>query len=162
MKILDISASFTRPANTTAYASGNLVANSTTAGSVTPLTFNLSYGQFFKIYRASITMNSAVNTNAKFLLHLYGSSPTPTNGDGAAWLTTSSNYQGNIAIDSTLQTFSDNLKGSGVYVNTAVWAPWVVVSDSNYKLYGLLAATAAYVPTSGETVTVNLIGECYA
>ena len=32
-------ASFTRPADTTAYASGDLVANSTTAGSVIPMTF---------------------------------------------------------------------------------------------------------------------------
>jgi len=36
------SASFTRPANTTAYADGDLVANSATAASVVPLTFTSS------------------------------------------------------------------------------------------------------------------------
>lgn len=35
MLITTLSGSFTRPSDTTAYASGDLVANSTTAGSVT-------------------------------------------------------------------------------------------------------------------------------
>ena len=35
------SQSFTRPGDTTPYASGDLVANSTTAGSVVPLTFTI-------------------------------------------------------------------------------------------------------------------------
>jgi hypothetical protein len=34
-----VSASFTRPADTNAYAAGDLVANSVTAGSVIPMTF---------------------------------------------------------------------------------------------------------------------------
>jgi hypothetical protein len=34
-----VSARFTRPSDTTAYASGDLVANSTTAGSVVPMSF---------------------------------------------------------------------------------------------------------------------------
>ena len=45
-RIADIvTATLTRPADTTAYASGDLVANSTTAGSVTPLTFNAGASQ---------------------------------------------------------------------------------------------------------------------
>jgi hypothetical protein len=42
MLINTVSATFTRPSDTTAYASGDLVANSTTAGSVTPLTLTLA------------------------------------------------------------------------------------------------------------------------
>jgi hypothetical protein len=41
MQVWNPSASFTRPNNTTAYASGQLVANSTTAGSVAPMAFVL-------------------------------------------------------------------------------------------------------------------------
>lgn len=161
MKILELSTNFTRPSDTTAYTSGDLVANSTTAGSVTPMTFNIGYGQAFKIYQARIKFNSATVTNGKFLIHLYGSSPTCTNGDNGAWLTTESSYLGNIAIDNTLQTFSDNSKGIGTYVNTAVEVPLIAIGDQNWKFYGLLAATAAYTPTSAEIFTVSLIGEAY-
>lgn len=162
MKIITASQSFTRPSDTTAYTSGDLVANSTTAGSVTPMTFNIGYGPTLKIYTATIKINSAVNTNAKFLLHLYSSSPTVTNGDNGAWLSVSSGYLGNIAVDCTLQTFSDNTIGIGTYVNTAVGVPWLVVADVNYRVYGLLAATAAYTPTSAGIFTVSLTGESYA
>lgn len=41
MSIGNPSASFTRPSNTTAYASGDLVANSTTTASVVPLSWVL-------------------------------------------------------------------------------------------------------------------------
>lgn len=161
MQIKNLVSSFTRPADTTAYTSGDLVANSTTAGSVVPLQWNIGYGQTFKIFKAGITFNSATVTNGKFLLHLYSVSPTCTNGDNGAWLTTSSSYQGNIAIDCTSQTFSDNSMAWGTYVNTAVEVPLMIVADNNYYIYGLLAATAAYVPTSAEVFTVNLVGEAY-
>lgn len=162
MKILEVSSSFTRPADTTPYTAADLVANSTTAGSVTPLTFRQGYGQNLIIRQVRLKINTAVNTNAKFLLHLYNTTPTNTNGDNGAWLTTSSGYMGNVAIDGTLQTFSDNTVGIGVYINTAVASPWLVVGDGNYILYGLLSATAAYTPTSGGIFTATLIGECYA
>lgn len=161
MKIVELTSSFTRPSDTTAYTIGDLVANSTTAGSVTPMSFNIAYGQGLKVFRAGIKFNSATVTNGKFLIHLYGSSPTCTNGDNGAWLTTESGYIGNIAVDCTTQTFSDNSKGIGTYVNTAVGTPLLALGDSNWKIYGLLAATAAYTPTSAEIFTVSLIGESY-
>lgn len=161
MKIIQATASFTRPSDTTAYASGDLVANSTTAGSVTPMTFNVGYGQGLKLYRAGVKFNSATPTNAKFKLHLYGSLPTVTNGDNGAWLSTESGYQGSIDIDASALTFSDSTKAFGVYVNTAVGLPMMLVTDVNLRLYGLLAATAAYTPTSAEIFTVSIFGEAY-
>lgn len=161
MKIINTSANFTRPADTTAYANGDLIANSVTAGSVTPMTFNIGYGQAFKIYLATVSFNSAVVTNAKFLIHLYSSLPTVTNGDNGAWLSTNSGYLGNIAVDATAQTFSDSSRGIGTYVNTALEVPLMVIADVNNRIYGLLAATAAYTPTSAEIFTVSLIGESY-
>ena len=41
MLIMSPGASFTRPNNGTAYTSGQLVANSTTAGSIIPLSFKV-------------------------------------------------------------------------------------------------------------------------
>lgn len=161
MQIFDVSATFTRPADTTAYSISDLVANSVTAGSVVPMTFVIAGGRSVKIYRAGIKFNSATVTNAKFKLHLYNSSPTCTNGDNGAWLTTESGYQDNIAIDCTTNTFSDNSKGFGTYVNTALEVPMLCQTNFNQQIFGLLQATAAYTPTSAEVFTVNLIGESY-
>lgn len=161
MKILDISATFTRPADTTAYAANDLVANSVTAGSVVPLKFSVGYGRTFKLYKVGIKLSSSTNTNAKFNLHLYNLSPTVTNGDNGVWLSTQSGYQGFIAVDCTGQAFSDNSFGIGTYINTAVEVPNVIVADTNFFIYGLLQATAAYTPTSAEVFTVDLVGEAY-
>lgn len=161
MKIIEAVTSFTRPSDTTAYANLDLVANSVTAGSVVPMTFNVGYGNGLKISRVAIKINSATNTNAKFNLHLYRSSPTCTNGDNGAWLTTQSSYQGFIAVDCTLQTFSDEVKGWGTYVNTSVGVPLVCTLNQNLQLYGLLQATAAYTPTSAGIITVAITGEAY-
>lgn len=160
MRIIETSATFTRPSDTTAYASGDLVANSTTAGSVTPMTFNIGYGNGFKLTRAYVKFNSATVTNAKFRLHLYNSSPTATNGDNGAWLTTESGYQGAIDVDASVLTFSDSTKAYGIYVNTALNVPMLM--STNSVLYGLLTATAAYTPTSAEIFIVALLGEAYA
>lgn len=155
MAIVIASANFTRPSDTTAYANADLVANSTTAGSVVPMAFNIpSLGA--KLWRASINFDSATPTNATFRLHLYSSSPTVTNGDNGAWLTTNSGYQGFILIDASTLTFSDTTTG----YNAQLTAPlFVAPSASTGKLYGLLAATAAYTPASAEVFTVTVYGE---
>lgn len=158
MKIITTIASFTRPADTTAYTANDLVANSTTAANVVPMTFTIGYGSCLKIMQAKIKFNSATNTNGKFLIHMYNISPTVTNGDNGAWLTTESNYCGNIAVDCTAQTFSDSSTGIGTYVNTSVEVPLLI---SGFQFFGLLQATAAYTPISAEVLTVSLTGEAY-
>lgn len=161
MQIVPITATFTRPADTTAYTANDLVANSVTAGSVVPMTFNFPGANGFKLWRVSVSANSATNTNAKFKLHLYTSSTiTCANGDNGAWSTTNSGYIDNVAIDCTTSSFTDNLTGWGTYVNTSVQVP-LLTALTSHKIYGLLQATAAYTPTSGEVFTVTLLGESY-
>src|SRR5436305_14342879 len=116
MQVWNPSASFTRPNDTTAYASGDLVANSTTAGSVAPLAFPLgnSYGVGqFRMVRARLTKSGTGVTNASFRVHLYGAQPTPANGDNGAWSTDqAANWLGNIDITSLL-AFTDGATGTG-------------------------------------------------
>ena len=57
------SGTFTRPTDTTAYTSGDLVGNSTTAGSVVPLSFTFP-AKRIKLYGAKITKSAAAITNA--------------------------------------------------------------------------------------------------
>ena len=156
--IVNTSASFTRPNDTTAYASGDLIANSTTAGSVTPMSFQIASGIGFSIWRASVKFNSATPTNAQFKLHLYKASPTVTNGDNGAWLSTESGYLGSISVDASTLTFSDSTTGWSAQLT----APLTVPTDTNPgKLFGLLTATAAYTPIANEVFTVTLVGESY-
>lgn len=150
-----VSANFTRPADTTAYASGDLVANSTTAGSVTPMSFSdgaRSSQAYGLIRKARLKKSDGTDVaNASFRLHLYTSSPTCTNGDNGAWLTTHSGWLG--AIDITTGTaFSDAAGGNG--------AP-NFGSEMNFRIgggtiYGLLEARGAYSPASEEVFTVTL------
>jgi hypothetical protein len=67
------SASFTRPADTTAYASGDLVANSTTAGSVVAMTLSVgtAAGMPARIRRVRLMGDKADATNFNFRVHLF-------------------------------------------------------------------------------------------
>lgn len=157
MNLISTSTSFTRPADTTAYAANDLVANSTTAGSVVPMSFTIPKLSGFKLYKVSIARSNATVTNAKFNLHLYGLSPTCSNGDNGAWLTTASNWLGSFAVDGSTQTFSDT---STAYAISATY-PFLLL-PAGRTIYGLLQATAAYTPASAEVFTVTLTGESYA
>lgn len=150
-----VSASFTRPANTTAYASGQLVANSTTAGSVSPMQFSggrLNWGTG-QVRRARVTKSGTSLTNAQFRLHLYRASQTAANGDGAAWSTDGvANYIGKL--DVTMDAaFTDGAFGIATPVEGN---DMTFKSNSTGSIYGLLEARAAYTPSSGEVFTVSL------
>ena len=152
-KIVRAAASqMTRPADVTAYASGDLVANSTTAGSVTPLSFTVARvaAGSGMIRRLRIKTSSTSITNAQFRLHLYTTSPTVTNGDNGVWLSAgSANYIG--SMDVTLdKAFSDGAAGLSAVteINFAL--------ASGQLVYGLLEARAAYTPTSAGTFDVAL------
>ena len=150
--LLTPSASFTRPADTTAYASGDLVANSTTAGSVVPMTFTIRpENRQALIRRVRIKKSGTSIANASFRLHLYNTSTiTNANGDNGAWSTNNvANYVG--SVDVTLdKAFTDGAQGVG--------AP-SIGSEMNYDnglCYGLLEARNAYTPASAEIFTVEL------
>lgn len=156
MYLANPSANFTRPANTTAYASGDLVANSTTAGSVSPLSFTLGNsagtGQF-RLSRVRLLKTDPGVTNAAFRLHLYEASPTVTNGDNGAWLSNkAANWLGAIDITS-MTAFSDGAAGNGA---TAAGAEMFIRMSAGKTIYGLLEARGAYTPASGEVFTAYL------
>ncbi len=154
MLISHIAAStFTRPANTTAYADGDLVANSTTAGSVTPLTFPIPNKRSCIIRGAWVSKSDESDvTNADFVVHLFRSSPTVANGDNGALSTNIADKIGTIDVGQMVAYTDDAYSiayGGNFYVD----------SGSSRTLYGLLEADAAYTPASGETFTVGIIIE---
>src|SRR3954463_6133443 len=102
MQIYNPSASFTRPPDTIAYAAGDLVANSTSNGAVTPLSWTLQSSNIIgpcSIYRARLAKSALSVALAAFRLHLYAALPTVTNGDNGAFQSTqSANYVGSIPL----------------------------------------------------------------
>jgi hypothetical protein len=150
------SSSFTRPADTTAYASGDLVASSTTAGSVTPLSFTAARvaAGSFSVLRGRIKKSGTSATNAAFRIHLFTVSPTVTSGDNGAFAiaTGIAGYLGYLDVTS-MQTAGDGCMGHGApNVGSAI----VVDLSSGQVIYGLLEARGAYTPDNAETFDVCL------
>lgn len=147
--------SFTRPADTTAYALGDLVANNTVAGSVVPITVNagrVTNGTGMA-RRVRLKKTSTSLANASFRVHLYKDSPTCANGDNAAWSTTESNYLG--ACDVTMdEAFTDGAKGIGV--PNAGGEINFDCSSGTANIFALIEARAAYAPASGETFSLSV------
>jgi hypothetical protein len=163
MSSVKLSASVTRPANTTAYVPGTLVANSTTAGSVVPLAFPNAVtlaGYALQVTRARLVTTSTSIAAASFSIHLFESSPTVSVGDGAAFdaagvlsLSGIATYAGFIPID-VLQAGSDGAVGFG----TPGTPQGIMLGPAVTTVYALIECTTAYTPTSAETITVILEG----
>jgi hypothetical protein len=146
--------SFTRPADATAYASGDIVANSVTAGSVVPLNFpNVSngIGRAVQIRRVRIGKSTTGVTGASFRLHLFNVLPTVSSGDNAAIsiATGMAKYLGQVDV-TVGQAFGDGAAGQA----TTEINCHPVGGASN--LYGLLEARGAYTPGISEVFTVAL------
>lgn len=146
-------ANFTRPADTTAYASGDTVANSVTAGSVTPLTLTAARvaAGTFMCHRLKLHKSGTSVTNAAFRVHLFKTSPTSASGDNAAIsMTGVAGYLGyvDIVID---QAFTDGAAG----FSSLAMSDTIVSLASGTSLFALLEARAAYTPISAEVFTLT-------
>lgn len=147
------SASFARPGDTNVYASGDLVANNTTAGSVVPLSWTASRiaaGNFY-IRRVRMTLSSKSVTNTSFRVHFFSATTTVSNGDNGVFVpTTAANWV--CAMDvSVILAGADVSVGAG---SPNVGGECNVTLASGQTLYGLIEARAAYTPASGETIAV--------
>lgn len=159
---------FTRPGDTTAYASGDLVANSTSAGSVLPLIFRsdtseVPNGALNGCYFPAIRCHKSTNTvtNASFRIHLYLVLPTFTSaGDNSAFSTVvatgNTSWRGSYDI-----TFShasaDGASGIAVPSDGVIF-PMNIVPAGN-PVYGLVEARAAYSPGNAEAFQFRLLVE---
>jgi hypothetical protein len=158
--ILNPSATFTRPADTNAYTSGDLVANSTTAGSVLSMAFAVAQiaAGSFTVRRARVKKSGTGVTNASFRLHLYRSDPVAlssgiANGDNGAWSTKNvADYLGSLDV-TVDKAFVDGAAGLGI-PTTGTDIDGVLASGQT--IYGLLEARGTYTPVSAEVFTVEL------
>jgi hypothetical protein len=152
---------FTTTSATTAWASGQVIGDSATAGSVTKMQFQVCRvaAGTGMIRRARIKIASDTGfAGQPVVLYLYRDSPTLTNGDRGTWLTTDSNYIGKIPV--TLNNhFSDYEKGIGLPTDSSSNVTEINYdcASSSQVIYGLLVAGGAITPQAGsKAVTVVL------
>lgn len=156
LRLLPVFASgnFNRPADTTAYAAGDLVANNTTAGSVVPLEVVAgSNGQTVMLRRMILRKSGTTATNAAFRVHVFTTAPTVGNGDnGALSISTgAAAYVGTFSIGA-VRAFGDGVVGFGT---PDIGADVAAVLGSAGKLFCLIEALAAYTPANAETFTLS-------
>lgn len=155
-------ASFSRPANTTQYTAGDLVANDTDAGGVAPLIFTTSgigRGRGI-IRRAKLFKSDPSVTAALFNLHLFMVPPAFSNGDNGAFaVDTVRNFLGSIAFDLS----SGAIVGTVGATKSAAPSPEInfdltKISSSERRIYGYLATGTGgtYTPAENEVFEVTL------
>ena len=146
-------ATFTRPNDTTAYAANDLVANSTTAGSVSPMSFYFPK-QFdsAKIVAVKIRKSGTTATNGNFHIRLYSASPTVANGDNSNQAAT---YLGKVD-PAIVEAFTD---GCAVVDSLSESADIHFELGNTGRVYGLLVADAAYTPAANEVFTITLVAD---
>lgn len=161
--IIAASSTITRPGDTTAYTSGDLVANSVTAGSVAALQFTTAArisGGNGRITGARIQKSTNGVSGAAFRLHLFTVVPTfTTSGDNdpisGNVVASAKGYIGYIDI-TTMVGFSDVAWGTGAPDNTRRALDFVAVAQT---LYGIIEARGSYTPGSGEVFTVSIMAQ---
>lgn len=153
-----VAATITRPADTTAYAAKDAVADSTSAPTV--LTFSKIArlpGSSGYIVKARLMTNQSTNT-ARFRLHLYHTAPTAINDNAAHTLlwANRANRVGYIDFPAaqTEGTGSDAANSQ----NDTVRMPFVCASASRH-LYGLLETLDAFTPASGQIIYIELTAD---
>ena len=153
------SASFTRPANTTGYTSGDLVADNTVAASVTPLVFGMSrLGGIGTITRARLYKSSTTATAAVFTLRLFTAAQALTNGDNGAFAVADvDDLIGTVAMDLSSSALSGTAGLANQFAITGgITFDLPVISQAERRLYGYLVIGGSYAPASGETFRVDL------
>lgn len=138
---------FNRPADTTAYAIGDLIANNTTAGSVTAPTFAVAASAGGKGLIRSVKIDKAGATAATIRAHFWLAAPTPANGDNGVFSATKAGYLG--YIDVVLAAFSDGAAGIGLGE-----IPFDLASGTTVAC--LLEARTAFTPTSASAYGIEV------
>jgi hypothetical protein len=152
-----VETSYTRPADTTTYASGDVVANSTSAATI--LTFaNMSRANGLGGIIQGATLIDSVSAALKpeFELYLFDTAPAMQN-DNAAWAPSDAELDkclGYIAFASGGWRTGTS-SGNGL-IDIDALAKSYQCAPASTSLFGVLVARNAYVPASGEKFTVRL------
>lgn len=154
-----VAASFTRPANVTAYSANQTVSNSTSTPAVMTFT-NLArvIGGSGYIVKARIITDQSTNV-ARFRLHLFHTAPTAIN-DGSAFTTLWANRATTVGVISFAAAGTEGAGSDSAYALLTSGSgnlPIPYVCDAaDRNLYGILETLDAFTPASGQNIQVEL------
>lgn len=143
-KMTAVAGSFNRPADTTAYAANDAVADNVTAGSVTKLQWTPAQGRG-TIRRVRIRKSDQTVATPTIRLYLFDATFTVGAGDNAAFAAPLQDCIGYVDVPVT-SAGSDDAVG------------WAACSIEYHAaaIYGVLQTRSAFTPASAETLTVTL------
>jgi hypothetical protein len=145
-----------RPANTTAYAANELVASSTSAGSVVTPSFAAlaAAGGSGTLRRAKLLTNATTGlNNVAFHIDLWSSAPTFTNGDGGAYAPASgsASWLGSMTVTGMTQ-LGDGAVGAAVS-DVGSDISFVLASTPNIFWSLECISSGGFTPLSGQQFT---------
>ena len=155
-------ATLTRPDNTTAYATGDGITNSTT----TPLAIEFPnctrwFGTSALLLGGIMAKSTTTTSQASFVLHLWNDTPPEIPNDNAAYAPTAranfASYLGALTVDKSsggTTTFADGI--SKPFTMPSSGSIPFTVSNTSRSLYGILQANANYTPGALEQFRIKL------
>ena len=146
----------TRPADTTSYSQNDLIASSTTAGSIVVPSFAIANAAGGAIIpRIRLTTNKTSGWDGVTLrVRLWSVAPTYTNGDNGAYAVATGGAGLLAQYDVTLQQFGDAASGNATpTVGTAAWIKLASGTAVYWDIQYL--GTAALAPASSQTFTIT-------
>jgi hypothetical protein len=161
--LYETSYSFTRASDSTTYASGDLITNSTTSGSVVPFSWSFPSNAPGLIVGFRMAFDHPQLTGATFRMHLLSGTPTFAGGDNAAVSTAVATGHSSlvVAYEGTLSTITA-AGASGLLVpldGLVIPMRKGATAAVQTKLYGYLEARGAYPPKNGGTISAEMILE---
>lgn len=164
--IFRASASFTRPANTTAYSVGDLMADNVTAGSVTPMVIDLGVTEALIRGLDMEDSNTSFPAATTIRFHLFDAAPTFTVGDnGPAAM--SAPGVGAIGcaghrigyIDVTVDTWlAAKACGQGFPSSGTSDIHFVSPDGVSTRVWLVSEVKTGFTPASASTITAGLVG----
>lgn len=152
-KLVKVTTNFTRPADTTAYAVGDAVTNSTSA----PTVFQLDLGalgavnaQAIEVRKLVVVSSAKQSTLPLFNVFLSEATFTATNDNSALDIADATQEAGGAWFSCDIQ----NSTSSNSRVAYLGYSMPVVLAAADTKLYGTIQAANAYTPVNAEKFTV--------
>lgn len=149
--------SFTRPADTTAYAAGDHASDSTSAPTVNTISnCARNQGGSGVILNAMLIDSEAPSTAGEFEVWIFDTTWTPDN-DNAAFTPTDAECLNLVAIVPfpSYNSYVGTASGNRVYQGDAVNRGFKCGATS-HSLFWALVVRSAYTPVSGETFSLRL------
>lgn len=166
--LLTVTASVVRPADTTAYAAGDLVANNVTAGAVAPLELigtTRAAGEAVRIERVRLRKSGTGLSNAAFRVHLFRKAPVVSVGDNgvfnASGILALADIDGHVGSVDVVMDLAAAIGARGVGLpssGSGMTCESAGGVGHETSLWALIEARGAYAPVSGETFYVTLEG----